>query len=259
MVKTVGESGKLLEYPRVHTINIVVPENYCIPMNQGRGNMKTLSLSTIFGICAMLIGGVLVCMLTILPLLRFLMMGKESMDYFLPIITLPVNIPGCLAVYFGFRLIKEKNKRNIKRSAGALAVMAVLLLSVLFASIMPNSIGDRDVKHGFMLSLLLATIAVIPIYILISRFLMIRAGLTPKPKGEFVGKGIILILAWQIWLAGSEIARIYDPKEPWGITFALCVFGPTIIAYTFYKVSMRLLREDKTEQAASSNPAPLDT
>ena len=254
-----GESVKLLGYPRVHTINIIVPENYCIPMNQSRGNMKKLSLSTIFGICAMLIGGGLFFALAILPLLRFLMMGKESMDYFLPIITLPVNIPGCLAVYFGFRLIKEKNKRNIKGSVGALAVMAVLLLSVLFASIMPNSIGDRDVKHGFMLSLLLATIAVIPVYILISRFLMIRERLILKPKGEFVGKGIISIIAWQIWLAGSEIARIYEPKEPWGIIFALCVLGPIIIAYTFYKVSMRLLREDKAEQALPGKPAPLDT
>ncbi|MFA6101482.1 MAG: hypothetical protein WCV67_01450 [Victivallaceae bacterium] len=221
--------------------------------------MKTLSLNTIFGICSLLIGGGLFLALAILPLLRFLMMGKESMDYFLPIITLPVNIPGCLAVYFGFRLIKEKNKRNIKGSVGALAVMAVLLLSVLFASIMPNSIGDLDVKHGFMLSLLLATITVIPVYILISRFLMIREGLTPKPKGEFVGKGIILIISWQIWLAGAQIAKTYEPKERWGIIFALCLFVPIIIAYTFYKVSMRLLREDKTEQAASSNPATLDT
>jgi hypothetical protein len=42
----------------------------------------------------------------------------------------------------------------------------------VFASIMPNNIGDRNVKHGFMLSLLQSSRSII----LISRFLMFRAG-----------------------------------------------------------------------------------
>ena len=125
--------------------------------------------------------------------------------------------------------------------------------------LMPNYLDWLHVKHILMLSLLLTTISIITIYILISRFLMLREGLTPKPQGEFVGRGIISIIVVQIWLAGTEIAKIYEPKEPWGIIFALCAFGPIIIAWIFHKVAMRFIKEEKAAQASSSNPAPLDS
>ncbi len=172
-------------------------------------------------------------------------------------------IPAGFAVYFGYRLIKEKNKTNIKGSVGALAVLGVFFLPGFFLIIMPNRIGLLDVKHFGMFYLLLATIATITAYILVSRFLMIREGLTPKPKGEFVGRGIISVIAVQIWLVGTQIANVYAipimEKRPWGIISGgfLGGFGPIIIAWVFHKVAMRFIKEDKAEQAVSSNPAPL--
>jgi hypothetical protein len=127
--------------------------------------------------------------------------------------------------------------------------------------LMPNYLDILHNKHIFMLSFLLTTILIITIYILISRFLMLREGLILKPKGEFVGKGIISFIAVQIWLAGVEIARLYEHKDlvdqPW--SFLLYGFGPLIIAWIFYKVSIRFIKEDKAEQSFSSNPGPLDT
>lgn len=187
-------------------------------------------------------------------LLQFLMDGESRTDYLSFII---FTIPGCLAACFGFCLIKEKNKKNIKGCVGLLSIVAVLLLS--------TSIEWRVLPE---LSFLIMTIAVILIYIPASRFLMFREGLTPKSKGEFVGKGIILIISWQIWLAGVQIAKVYGPKSFEAtplftlnafLVDGLNVFGPIIIAWVFYKISMRVIKEDKAEQSESSNPAPLDT
>jgi hypothetical protein len=125
---------------------------------------------------------------------------KENLADFLfsSIFMASLASPGGFAAYFGFRLIKEKNKQNIKVSVGTLAVFAVFFLYVL--------VGWRVLSNhtGAPFSLLIMTVAAVLIYIPVSRFLMIREGLTPNPKGEFVGKGIILIIAWQIWFAGVQ-------------------------------------------------------
>jgi len=215
--------------------------------------MKKLSLSTILGICAMLIGCWWVCGMVI-DLSRQSLMNWKWVDF--TILSIITTIPGWFAVYFGFRLIKEKSKKNIKGTVGVLAILGVLCLDVFIEWwVLPNHIGKP-------ISFLLITIAAILLYIPVSRFLMVRVGLTPKPKGEFVGRGIISVIAVQIWLAGTEIAKIYEPKELWGIVFALYAFGPIIIAWVFHNVAMRFIKEDKAEQAeqpASSNPDPLDT
>ena len=200
-----------------------------------RAKLKKLNLCTIFGICAMLIGCFWFFLWTI-PL--FL---KENLADFLfsSIFMASLASPGGFAAYFGFRLIKEKNKQNIKVSVGTVAVFAVFFLYVL--------VGWRVLSNhtGASFSLLIMTIAAVLIYIPVSRFLMIREGLTPKPKGEFVGKGIILIIALQIWLVGSQALSPLEAKSSSTIVVgALVLFVPLIIACIFYKVSMKII-EDK--------------
>jgi hypothetical protein len=204
--------------------------------------MKKLSFSTIFGICTMLIGAGWVLLMLI------------ALSIF-------AAIPGGLAAYFGFHLIKEKNKSNIKGSVGALAVLGALFLNMFFVIEILKHIG-LDVKHFYMCHWFLATIVAIAVYIPVSRFMMIREGLIPKPKGEFVGKGIIQIVAVQIWFAGIEIANSYAPtdfKAELGNRFVslfLIVFAPLIVANFFYMISIKFIKEDKTEQSPSSNSAP---
>lgn len=218
--------------------------------------LKKLNLCTIFGLCAMLVG----CFwfsLWIIPLFR-----KEDLAelLFSSIFLLSLASPGGFAAYFGFRLIKEKNKQNIKASVGTLAIFSAIFLDVWIEwRLLSNHAGTP-------FSLLIMTIAAILIYIPVSRFLMIREGLTPKPKGEFVGKGIIQIIAWQIWLAGIQIARVYEPKDlvamPWNsndnISLILIFFAPIVVALVFYKVSMKFIPEDKRERTKSGHTVSMN-
>lgn len=210
----------------------------------------------------MLVGCGWIFVLIVLPLLQYLTNRKELADYlFTTIFHLIMASPGGFAAYFGFRLIKEKNKQNIKASVGTLAVFGAILLTVL-----ANHIGwPTGIEHGNMLTLFLATIAAVTGYIFVSRFLMLREGLLPKPKGEFVGKGIILIIAVEIFIVGSEIARAYLPKDfaarPWNISDIIeLILGlaPIIIACIFYKFAIKFIQEDKAEQTAKEKPATLD-
>ena len=66
-------------------------------------------------------------------------------------------------------------------------------------------------------------------------FLIIKENLTPI-KGEFVGKGIVLIIAWQIWLASTKLVDYFAPvkkgfeyvkEEPWGM---IKTFGSLFLA-----------------------------
>jgi len=186
------------------------------------------------------------------PLVEFLIAGEKWIDCF-NIMLILFAAPGGIAVCFGFCLTKEKTKKNIKANVGLLVSFVALIL-----------VGSVKLPWGLnhissSSRLLLITIVAILIYIPVSRFLMLREGLIPKPKGEFVGKGIILIIAVQIWLAGTEIARAYLPKDfaarEWIIGDSIKVIAPILIALIFYKVAMKFIQEDKTEQTTREKPA----
>jgi hypothetical protein len=210
--------------------------------------MKKFNINTAVGICALLIGCCWLLEIVILPLLRsgIFVEKNDLMNYLLLLIVGPLMVlPGGLAVYFGLRLAKEKNKKNIKGCVGSLAFLGVFWLSAFLEPALPKHIGR-------MLSWLITTAAVIPVYIFASRFLMIQAGLVPELKGEMVGRGILLIISFQIWLVGSEICDAYAPikkgyshikEEPWE---AVSVIGPILLAWIFYKVAMRLVKKDKS-------------
>jgi len=214
--------------------------------------MKKTNISAKFGVCELLIGGcaILIGCLSIFMMFIHPLFGKKTLpDYlFLTIILLIMVFPVGFAAYFWFRLIKKKTKRNIKVSVGLITIFAVSILNGVVETLgLSNHIGLWS-------RYLLMTITVLLIYIPVSKFLMLREGLIPKPKGEFVGKGIITILAWQIWLVGSEIAEAYLPKnltaKPWNISDISGLIAPIIIACVFYKVAVKFIQKDKTEQVA---------
>jgi hypothetical protein len=150
-------------------------------------------------------------------------------------------IPGIFAVEFGFRLCRAITKRNIKGAVGAIAALAVLPALSLF----PEKPNDRGVTLAFFLVTLIAIL----LYAGLSRLLMNKAGLIPS-RGEFIGKGIVLLVSVMIWLAIANAVRKFAPgreaydhpfENPW-----LWVenFGSILIAWTFYKIAMRIIVRD---------------
>ncbi len=106
--------------------------------------------------------------------------------------------------------------------------------------------------------MLVAALLMIPLYVVLSKLLILAEGLTAI-KGEFVGKGILTIIALLIWFSLARLADVvvfaregdsYLPREPWAwglVGFIL----PIVIACAFYKISARLMKINGAEPSTS--------
>jgi hypothetical protein len=112
---------------------------------------------------------------------------------------------------------------------------------------------EKPNDHGVTIDLFLLTLIAIPLYAGLSRLLMNKAGLIPS-RGEFIGKGIVLLVSVMIWLVIPGVVREFAPdgevygrpiKNPW---LRIESFGSILIAWLSYKIAMRIIERDCDEQ-----------
>jgi len=144
--------------------------------------------------------------------------------------------PGGFGLYFGWRLWTCPDKTSIKGGVGLVVVLGVMYVAFWIKGFLPKSYGED-------LAMLSGALVAIPVYVKTSRFLMARAGLIPKQRGEFVGKGIALILVLLTlnlmgslfgYFVGDEKVSEFLASE-WG---TLGFLGLIILIYLTYQVSV---------------------
>jgi hypothetical protein len=207
--------------------------------------MKQFSLSKAVAIAVALCGfaWILMCATGLVPVL----VGAEdaSTKAVVFILTPAMVIPGIFAVKFGCRLYGATTKRDIKRAVGMLVVFGVFSALLLFP--------ERPNDYGLSPDLLLLTLIAILLYVSLSRLLMSQAGLVPA-KGEFIGKGTVLLVSVQIYTLSSKVAEPYlsdathEPKAGFydsDLMFGIMTLGPLCAAIVFYKLSMRFIKKRK--------------
>lgn len=214
--------------------------------------MKRSKTSAALAFVAIGYGGWWTYAVLIRPVFRFLTEEKEASDYPWMLVFPPIlSIPGLMALVFGIALIRRPDKGNIKGTAGGLAILGAIWLAASSKPLYPESVEGS-------LSFLAASLLAIPAYAFVSKYVMTRESLTPKPRGEFIGKGIILLIALQIWSVGRDAIDAYAPvregyshikKEPWD---AIGIFGPILTAWLFYSISVRILGTDIRDKAVET-------
>jgi hypothetical protein len=214
--------------------------------------MKRSKTSTALALVAIGYGSWWTYAALIRPVFRFLTEEKDASDYIWVLVFPPImSIPGLMALFFGIALIRKPDKGNIKGTAGALAILGAIWLAASSRALSPESIEGS-------LPFLTASLLAIPAYAFVSKYVMTRESLTPEPRGEFIGKGIILLVALQIWSVGSDAIDAYAPvkegyshikEEPWD---TLAIIGPILIAWLFYSISVRILGTDIRDKAAGT-------
>ncbi|MDQ8209760.1 hypothetical protein QEH52_19735 [Coraliomargarita sp. SDUM461003] len=161
-------------------------------------------------------------------------------------------IPGAMALFYGIGLLKEVTKERIKGSVGALAIFGAFWAAVYVEKFLLP-------ENSNMLSLLIALAIIVPLYVFISKRLYYSEQLEVSGRGEFIGKGILTLIAWMIWLSLSEFVREYAPvkegythikEEPWD---TLGFIAPIIIAWAFYKIASKALTKSKVDQGGIVN------
>jgi hypothetical protein len=198
-------------------------------------------------------------MVLLQPLKRIWTEGfSDALPWFGLFIIPMMIIPGAMALFSGIGLLKEVTKEGIKGSVGALSIFGVFWSAVYVEKFLLP-------ENSNMLSLLIALAIVIPLYVYISKRLYNSEQLEVSGRDEFIGKGILTLVAWMIWLSLSEFVREYAPvkegythikEEPWD---TLGFIAPIIIAWAFYKIASKALTKQKVDQddIVNSEAAPL--
>jgi hypothetical protein len=211
------------------------------------GTMKRISLNTAVGIVVALCGFGWTILLAI-GFVRILFRADNSPgDIFFGFMMLMMAIPGMILATSGFRLFRATTTGNIKGVVGTLAVIGVFIL----LPIVSNALEDRFGLNETVYNLPVALIA-IAFYVALSKFLMSKAGLTPH-EDEFIGRGIILLVSFLIYLSGSALTLpyIFEINNGPGIfpdhftSISLLTFGPILAAVLFFWGSMRGIKKRK--------------
>ncbi|MBN2211337.1 MAG: hypothetical protein JW709_08070 [Sedimentisphaerales bacterium] len=211
--------------------------------------MKWLSVSKGIGIAGVLLGGWWLWGSLVGPVYRFIMEEKEAFDYWFMLTMIPLmSSPGVIAVYFGAKLVRTPNERNIKWTVGAGVVFLAFLISALLDWLTPVL---NSVSRSHSVTFLIATMIVIPLYIIVCRWVMKAEGMAVGHYSHYLSKGIVFIVALQFWMIGEELferyypkeqGRDYMPKEPWG---PFVFFVPLLAAWIFYKIVMWVIEKKK--------------
>ena len=205
--------------------------------------MKKFNLNTAFGILVAFVGMIWVLFILLMSCLGFIEKATDLVGFlvslFYIICLLVFALPGILAIYFGFRLIRQKSKKNIKRAVGALAVFGAFLFFPIL-----NPYWEYLKEIPDLLLLLVGSFIMIPVYVAISKFLMKKEGLIPE-QGEFIGKGIVGLVSWVLCLACFQLFtqnKIPDDNldKPWQAILSL---SPIIIAFVFYRICIRIIEK----------------
>jgi hypothetical protein len=209
--------------------------------------MKKIKASNILAVIAICIGAFWIYGMLILPAYHLFTKPSDASDILFSLLFFPLmSTFGFFPVFFGIVLLKEKNKENIKGTVGALTVFGASSLAMFIENNIIQQLPPQILEGG--LSIFIATLLAIPAYILVSKFLMKQEDLTPDSRGEFIGKGILFIIAFQMWMVGSSSFEAYGPvaqgysylkKEPWNL---IGFVAPILAAILFYKLAIHFLK-----------------
>jgi hypothetical protein len=167
--------------------------------------------------------------------------GADGPDYlfFFPIMLL-MGMPGVLAVYFGVKLFREMSEGSLRWVLGIISSALAFWVDMWFAGAFSRS-STRDPLGN--LGLALGILVALSAYLLSLRALLPLFGGPKRRALDFVGRGILLILAWESFFLLSSLFDAYSPrepghqylrKEPWGIVGFLVPVG---VAYGFFRAA----------------------
>jgi hypothetical protein len=218
-------------------------------------------LSTVLGLC-WLWGGL------VSPVQRFIAGGWESLDFIFLFAVIPfMATPGVLLTVFGIKLYRSMSLASLKWIMGVFAFCGALWISSGLSSLCGDLISKR-VQTGIFF--LVGIFVVVPIYLFAVGHLSRMLGLGKPKVGNLLGRGVLALIAWQLWTVLSDVILEYCPKEggyasvPDGSWSLIALFMPILISWVSYRVvvarwlSPRAGSCPESGNASNSINSPLD-
>lgn len=167
------------------------------------------------------------------PASQILSGTKESPGIVMILTLLPLmGLPAFLLIYLGASLFREMTEESLKWVVGTLAVFGAVSISARLQLAFPALLPTRvELSLGMFLGACVA----VWLYLLVVRRLLPILGGEKKSMRSFLGRGILVLLAWLLWFFLSawaeEYRRLADGYE-------LVVFlVPMAVAYGSYRIA----------------------
>lgn len=170
---------------------------------------------------------------------------------------LPVLLsgPGVVLSVLSWQLMRrDVTRERIKLTLGVLSGFAALFIAGFFIWQIEvwGDVPENDV--GFGLALFVSVLIILPTYAGVARYVMRASGIVPV-KGEFIGQGSYMLLAFLLWAILSPLGRAlhedYQTDRIWDFGFT---FIPLLIPYILYRLAVKyLVRDTIAEQVALDN------
>ncbi len=163
-------------------------------------------------------------------------------------------IPGMLASFYGIRLFREFTESSLKWVIGAFAIFLAFFLSARVSLMMPLLISER--LQSSIVLFITSLISIIA-YLFVIRYLLKRFSDKERNLSSLLSRGILILMAWQLWLLLSQVFDEYSPikkgytpirEQPWDI---LGLVVPIVVAYGAY--CLVAPRITQAQQSASCN------
>ena len=182
----------------------------------------------------------------------------EFSIFLLPFLFL-MSLPGILGVYFGYRAIKGRDEKTIKRLVIAYSACINYLLIVFSVGIMvSNGIANPQLYSSIII--LMFTLVAVAVYWFTSRYLLHALGHTCKPVRQSLSRPPIFIVAFLSFYAIQSIMQYLIPYEQFllsgesdggeliveFILILLPFLVPIVFAYFIYRFGVWLMVEQET-------------
>lgn len=230
-------------------------------MNEGETGRMPGKLAKGIGGLTMILGGVWMVMV-VFPVKRVfsgemeVFLGeKEVMDYlFLFLVVLLLAIPGILGILGGYRFFREVNLPNLKALVGVYSAFGGLVVY--------SRLADHFHDHGLWHEridtsafFLIGIVSGVMIYLLAMRWLVPVMGMKWAGCRSVLGKGLFLLIAWELWQVLSAIAQEVLPVTGEGGSgnILIVLLGPISVAWGFHILAVNWL---KAGQQVPTAPSP---
>ena len=159
---------------------------------------------------------------------------REIDDYLFILIFIPIiSIPGILTTVFGIRLFREMSITSLKWIITTFAILGALYLSSIFLTIFPDLLPERVALNAFLfVASLIMTLA----YLATLWFIIPYLGIDRSNFSSLIGKGVLILMVWLLWMLISRVLDVYSPIEESNIySFALWrILGVLVLIIIVY-------------------------
>lgn len=213
--------------------------------------MNPTHLRKAIGGAAILLGLLIFGAGVIPVIIHFISSEKELFDYLFPLMAVTLfGTLGIVTARAGYQLFRELSEDSLKSVVGIFMLIGALWISPRILSAFAIELPER-IKDGPCMSL--GMLIVVPLYLFVVSRLLPFLGGEKKSMRDLLGRGILTLMAWLLWMILSGIAHQYAQEQP------LWTLAAVIAPYICFRIAAAKLLPEKIQPLRDQQEARISS